>query len=622
MAYQGRKVFQAGEVLASSDMNSTVDQTVMVFADASARNTAIPSPTEGMLVYLKDTDEVLKYDGSNWVAVQEVADDLITTEGDLIIGGASGVAERLSIGVQDTVLTSDGTNISWVVPDTGTISNNFVIDMNDSTNNTVTLAETKPLGPYTISIDSGDSIFDIYLINEDGNSVGYSNTANVTATDNFITVVILGVSNSEIISFNFSGSINNTTGEGDKPGAGAYLVSASPTDLPSIDDTTTVTGGNFADDVEITFENGATVLSAKSIVKNSTTELLVTRPDALVEDDAPYDLKAVNPGVTPPTGTNGHILVDEITAGSDPTWVTGADLPDGEKDVAYVGATLEATDAEGTVVDYSVTAGSLPTGLSLNSSTGVISGTPTASGQVFTVTATDDGGNTTPKEFQLPILAATGGTVTVQDGFIIHTFESSASFTATADLSDIQYVIMAGGGGGGSDNGRTGGGGGGGGLHHSIPGKLSGRDSATLSPIASLLNGNSLTIAVGAGSGGEGGASSIAGVESARGGGRGGNGSTGAAQTGGTGGCGGGGGFGGFSSIQVPSGGAGTPLEGFDGSTSSGGSAASGNNNLFPFISASSIGVGGGRNSSGSAIGGGGKGGQSGTDGIVVLRYV
>lgn len=66
MAYQGRKVFTAGTVLTASDMNSTVDQTVMVFADASARSTAIPTPTEGMVTYLSDVNNVEYYSGSAW----------------------------------------------------------------------------------------------------------------------------------------------------------------------------------------------------------------------------------------------------------------------------------------------------------------------------------------------------------------------------------------------------------------------------------------------------------------------------------------------------------------------------------------------------------------------------
>jgi hypothetical protein len=39
------------------------------FADAAARTTAIPSPVEGQMSSLADTDSVERYDGSAWVAV-------------------------------------------------------------------------------------------------------------------------------------------------------------------------------------------------------------------------------------------------------------------------------------------------------------------------------------------------------------------------------------------------------------------------------------------------------------------------------------------------------------------------------------------------------------------------
>jgi hypothetical protein len=466
MAYQGRKVFQAGEVLASSDMNSTVDQTVMVFADATARNTAIPSPTEGMLVYLKDTDEVLKYDASNWVNVTETADDLITTEGDLIIGGTNGVAERLAIGPSDSVLSSDGTNISWVVSEDGVASNNFVIDMNDTTNNAVTLSESKPLGNYTLSLDTGDNSFDIYLLDANGDSVGYSNTASITVTDNFVTVVILGVATNEIVSFTFAGTVSNTTGEGNQPGAGAYLESITPTDLPDIDDTATITGGNFGANTAITFESGATVLPAKSITLLSGTELLVSRPDALTVSDAPWDVKAVNPGVTTPTSLD-FVLTDEVTAGSEPTWVTTSPLNLAPPNAAF-SQTLEATDSDGTVSNYQVTAGSLTTGLSLNQTTGVLSGTSTANdGDVFTFTvrATDAGGNFTDREFTQTVSNAVGGTISTDASFQYHTFTSGDDF-GLAESTSVEYLVVAGGGGGGSSNqnGLPGGGGGAGGL--------------------------------------------------------------------------------------------------------------------------------------------------------------
>jgi hypothetical protein len=63
-----RKVFVAGEILTAADVNTNLmDQAVMVFDDAAARGSAIPSPSEGMVTYLKDTDQLEKYT-TDWVA--------------------------------------------------------------------------------------------------------------------------------------------------------------------------------------------------------------------------------------------------------------------------------------------------------------------------------------------------------------------------------------------------------------------------------------------------------------------------------------------------------------------------------------------------------------------------
>lgn len=82
MAFTGRKVFTAGEVLTASNMNSLVDQSVMNFADASARSTAISTPTEGMVTYLQSTNVVYVYDGSAWTAIG--ADTVLT---DVLMSG-------------------------------------------------------------------------------------------------------------------------------------------------------------------------------------------------------------------------------------------------------------------------------------------------------------------------------------------------------------------------------------------------------------------------------------------------------------------------------------------------------------------------------------------------------
>jgi hypothetical protein len=72
----GRKVFQPATVLTAGDVNSfLMDQSVMVFDDATARGSAIGTATEGMVTYLKDTDaiEVYTTDWSSLVPATTVA---------------------------------------------------------------------------------------------------------------------------------------------------------------------------------------------------------------------------------------------------------------------------------------------------------------------------------------------------------------------------------------------------------------------------------------------------------------------------------------------------------------------------------------------------------------------
>jgi hypothetical protein len=64
----GFKNFTSGEVLTAADVNAYLNsQTVMVFASAAARTSAITSPQEGMFSFLKDTNTTQYYTGSAWV---------------------------------------------------------------------------------------------------------------------------------------------------------------------------------------------------------------------------------------------------------------------------------------------------------------------------------------------------------------------------------------------------------------------------------------------------------------------------------------------------------------------------------------------------------------------------
>jgi hypothetical protein len=75
----GFKEFTTGDVLTAADANGYLaSQVVMVFADAAARTSAIASPQEGMIAYLKDTNAVEKYDGAAWVAVSAAGSSGLT----------------------------------------------------------------------------------------------------------------------------------------------------------------------------------------------------------------------------------------------------------------------------------------------------------------------------------------------------------------------------------------------------------------------------------------------------------------------------------------------------------------------------------------------------------------
>lgn len=77
MAGAGFRTFVAGEVLTAAQVNTyLMEQAVMTFADAAARDAAVTSPSEGMVAFLKDTDQLVAYDGTNWNLV--VKQQLVT----------------------------------------------------------------------------------------------------------------------------------------------------------------------------------------------------------------------------------------------------------------------------------------------------------------------------------------------------------------------------------------------------------------------------------------------------------------------------------------------------------------------------------------------------------------
>jgi hypothetical protein len=63
----GRRTFVAGEKLTANQVNNYLqDQAVMRFPNEAGRTADIPTPSEGMVTYLDDVNELFLYDGADW----------------------------------------------------------------------------------------------------------------------------------------------------------------------------------------------------------------------------------------------------------------------------------------------------------------------------------------------------------------------------------------------------------------------------------------------------------------------------------------------------------------------------------------------------------------------------
>ena len=121
MAGAGYKLFASGDVLTASDVNTYLqEQTIMVFASTSARDTALNSvKSEGMFVYITGTNTLQFYDGSSWTDTSLTAD--ITgvttsatsglsggaTSGDVTLVISPNLASSATVAGSDIVLIGD-----------------------------------------------------------------------------------------------------------------------------------------------------------------------------------------------------------------------------------------------------------------------------------------------------------------------------------------------------------------------------------------------------------------------------------------------------------------------------------------------------------------------------------
>ena len=167
--------------------------------------------------------------------------------------------------------------------------------------------------------------------------------------------------------------------------------------------TFTITGSNFQSGAVTKFiGNDATEITASTTTVNSGSSIsAVIARSSFVNAKEPYDVRVLNT-----SGLSGT-LDNQINVDSNPTWSTasgqiGGVIEEGDS----VSTSVTATDADGDTIVYSVQSGTLPTGLSLNSSTGAITGTaPAVTGDTtssFTLRATANS-KTTDRAFNIII---------------------------------------------------------------------------------------------------------------------------------------------------------------------------------------------------------------------------
>ena len=238
-------------------------------------------------------------------------------------------------------------------------------------------------------------------------------------------------------------NVTNATWQGMFTGTGLIIMelsgvaSSSPVDVtsassPGATGTTASSGTTAGTSVAGEMALGA-VIDAETFTGTdpSYTNVTMGSPIACIAGYMPVPNAGTGVSYSAPANVNNVVagIVFTLKPASTLT-VTTASLPAAAVSTAY-STTLAAAGGTGSGYTWAVSAGSLPAGLSLNSSTGVISGTPNAAGTSnFTVQVTDSGSNTATQN--LSITASVPGT---------YNLSVSSAGTATGHWGDIALVF-------------------------------------------------------------------------------------------------------------------------------------------------------------------------------------
>ena len=204
--------------------------------------------------------------------------------------------------------------------------------------------------------------------------------------------------NSVTVALGASGSITTTE-------AGPTFTSITPSTITNEATSITITGTGFVSIplVEAVNTTSGARVTASSVGFTSATSLTAT---FTISIDGTYAIYVQNPDGE--AVSSGSVL----TVSDGPTWTTGAGSLGSFSGGSAISETVVATEG-GQAITYSKVSGSFPGGLSLNSSTGVISGTESGAtvttSYSFTLRATDPQAQTADRAFTMTITVGAEG---------------------------------------------------------------------------------------------------------------------------------------------------------------------------------------------------------------------
>lgn len=234
------------------------------------------------------------------------------------------------------------------------------------------------------------------------------------------------------------------------------VSSVNPTNFESsaLPSNIVITGTNFRSAVTVKFvgSNGIET-EAGSVTRDSSTQITAQVPNSLTSANEPFKVKVTNTNSSLSGELANAFNIDAAPAFGVAAGTLGTLSSGGS---ASSLTTVTATDDEGDSITFSITSGSLPSGITFNSNgtfSGNAGGVSSSTTSTFVVTASD-GTNTSTRQY----------TITVNPAFV--QLSGSGTFTVPTGINSAEILIVGGGASGSRSPNVAGGGGGAGGIVH------------------------------------------------------------------------------------------------------------------------------------------------------------